>query len=291
MTEDEGGKGCNACGWTLDLQNRCHYDSHIKLFYGAGNRGVWSIGSDLILKDRPDGIPKTEVETLKYLASHTNIPVPKVVRDWVDRDERYFVLEERVDGQTLEKAWPSLSESQKKDIADQVSEIRKQLCSLTSTSIQTIDQGPCYPKLLFFDGKPHGPFNSDSELWDDLFLTFQEKSWPQQVLENLRKRVPKCEPYVLTHSDLNLSNIMVKDGKLAAILDWESAAYYPIWYEWIAASWAWTKEDAEWKKLLLESLDKHQDAMEFWEDLLSLRPYPNLNEEGLEVLKRLSSEQ
>lgn len=291
MTEDECGKGCSACGWTLDLQNRCNYHSHVKLFYGAGNRGVWSIGSDLILKDRRDGVPKSEVETLNYLARHTNIPVPKVVRDWVDRDERYFVLEERVDGQTLEKAWPSLSESQKKDIADQVSEIRKQLCSITSTSIQTIDQGPCYPKLLFFDGKPHGPFHSDSELWDDLFLTFQEKSWPQQVLVNLRKRVPKCEPYVLTHSDLNLSNIMVKDGKLAAILDWESAAYYPIWYEWITASWAWTKEDVEWKKLLLESLDKHQDAMRFWEDLLSLRPYPNLDEEGQEVLRRLSSEQ
>lgn len=44
MTEDKCGKGCHACGWTLDLQNRCHYHSHVKLFYGAGNQGIWLIG-------------------------------------------------------------------------------------------------------------------------------------------------------------------------------------------------------------------------------------------------------
>jgi hypothetical protein len=127
-------------------------------------------------------------------------------------------LEEQIDGQSLERAWPSLSESQKSDIAGKVSEVRKQLCSVTSTSIQTIGQGPCYPRLLFFDGKPRRPFQSDAEMWDDLFLTFQELTWPQQVLGGLKKRVPKCEPYVLTHADLNIGNIMIKYGKLAAIL-------------------------------------------------------------------------
>ncbi|KAJ5215258.1 uncharacterized protein N7498_001665 [Penicillium cinerascens] len=95
-----------ACGWTLDKEKRCHYISHLKLFYGASTRGVWSIGSDLILKDRPDEGPKAKVEvkTLKYLATHTDIPIPKVLLDWVDRDERYFVLNERIVGQTLEEA-------------------------------------------------------------------------------------------------------------------------------------------------------------------------------------------
>ena len=149
-------KSCIACGWTLDKQNRCHYTSHLKLFYGASTRGVWSIGSDVILKDRPDEGPKAkiEVKTLKYLAAYTDIPVPNVLRDWVDHNGRYFVLNERICGQTLEEAWPSLSEPQKIAIADQVVQVRKQLRSITSTSIQCVDESPCYPGLLFFDLEP-----------------------------------------------------------------------------------------------------------------------------------------
>jgi hypothetical protein len=88
--------GCIACGWTLDKQKRCDYTSHLKLFYGASKRGAWFIGSDVILKDRPDEGPKAriEVKTLNHLATYTDIPVPNVIRDWVDRDGRYFVLNE-----------------------------------------------------------------------------------------------------------------------------------------------------------------------------------------------------
>jgi len=258
---------------------------------------VWSIGSNVIMKERPNDGPKMDVKTLKHLESYPDIPVPKVLRDWVDDDGRYFVLLERMQGQTLEQAWPSLSESQKTAIADQVIGVRKHLRSLTSPSIQTVDQSPCCGGLLFSDSEPHGPFHSDRELWDAISLTLYdppEKSFPQRALENLKKRLPRCEAYVLTHCDLNLGNIMVKDGRLVGILDWEHAAYYPIWYEYVSASWGWTEEDAEWKKLLQEHMhvhgDGHDDAKDFWMDLRHLRKYPNLDEKGRQVLERLSSD-
>lgn len=43
---------------------------------------------------------------------------------------------------------------------------------------------------------------------------------------------------------------MVKDGELVGILNWEYAAYYPIWYEYVSASWGFTEMDVEWKRLL-----------------------------------------
>lgn len=297
MMSEESSKGCIACGWTLDQQEQCFYSSHVKLFYGASKRGVWSIGSDVILKERPDEGPKTEVITLNHLTAYSNIRVPKVLRDWVDSNGRYFVLQERIPGQTLEQTWSELSKSQKVDIADEVIEIRKQLRSLKSTSIQSVDQSSCFPALLFSDREPHGPFHSDNELWDAISLTLHNpptKSFPQRALDNLKKRLPKCEPYVLTHCDLNLGNIIVKDGRLAGILDWEFAAYYPIWYEYVSASWGWTEEDAEWKNLLRERMgvygEAHDDAKDFWTDLRHLRKYPNLDEKGREVLDRLSSD-
>jgi hypothetical protein len=234
--------GCIACGWTLDKQKRCDYTSHLKLFYGASKRGVCSIGSDVILKDRPDEGPKAriEVKTLNHLATYTDIPVPNVIRDWVNRDGRYFVLNERIQGQTLEEDWPSLSEPQKIDIADQVVQVRKQLRSVTSTSIQCIDQSPCYPGLLFFDLEHQGPFHSDQELWDALALKLHHL--PQKVLENLKNRLPKCEPYVLSHCDLNLGNVMVRDGKVVSILDWSTLPFSlsgTNMFRPLLVSWPW----------------------------------------------------
>ncbi|KAJ5361169.1 kinase-like domain-containing protein [Penicillium brevicompactum] len=291
--------GCIACGWTAFKQDRCHYSSHVKLFYGASQRGVWSIGSDVILKDRPDEGPKAKIEakTLDFLAKSTagtniEIPAPKHIRDWVDRNGRYFTLTERIQGQTLEQAWPTLSESQKVSIADQVVQVRKQLRSkFTSTTIQSVDQGPCYPGLLFLDMEPHGPFHSDLELWDALAMAYD--NLPKDVFENVKKRFPKSEPFVLTHCDLNLGNIMVRNGQVVGILDWEYAAYLPVWYEYISASFAFTEMDVEWKKVLRERLgvhgDAYDDARALWKDLISLKQYPNLDEKGQEALERLAS--
>jgi hypothetical protein len=143
------------------------------------------------MKECPDEGPKTEVNTLNYLATtYPDIPAPKVLRDWVDSNGRYFVLQEQIQGQTLEQAWPLLSESQKMAIADQVIEVRNQLRSITSTSIQSVDQSPCYPGLLFSDREPHGPFHSDLELWDAISRTLHDppkRTFPQQALENLKK--------------------------------------------------------------------------------------------------------
>lgn len=38
-------------------------------------------------------------------------------------------------------------------------------------------------------------------------------------------------PFVLTHADLNMGNIIVHDGKILAIINWELAGYYPWWVE------------------------------------------------------------
>ncbi|GAB1208491.1 hypothetical protein APSETT445_007242 [Aspergillus pseudonomiae] len=253
----------------------------------------------IILKYRPDEGPKAKIEakTLDFLAKSTTgtnieIPAPRHIRDWVDRDGRYFALTERIQGQTLEQAWPTLSESQRISIADQVVQVRKQLRSnFTSTTMQSVDQGPCYPGLLFLDMEPYGPFHSDLDLWDALTMAYN--NLPKDVFENLKRRFPNSEPVVLTHCDLNLGDIMVRNGQLVGILDWEYAAYLPVWYEYISASFAFTEMDVEWKKVLRERLGVHDDAYDdaraLWKDLISLKQYPTLDEKGKEGLERLAS--
>lgn len=93
----------------------------------------------------------------------------------------------------------------------------------------------------------------------------------------------------LTHCDLNLGNIMVRHGKVVGILDWEYVVFFPIWYEYVSASFGFSDMDVEWKKLLRERLDAHGEAHEnakaFWTDMCNLRQYPNLDEKGQETLR------
>ena len=40
----------------------------------------------------------------------------------------------------------------------------------------------------------------------------------EERLQGLKKKIPECEPYVLTHGDLNFTNIIVKDDKIEVSL-------------------------------------------------------------------------
>jgi len=53
-----------------------------------------------------------------------------------------------------------------------------------------------------------------------------------------------------THADLHLGNVLVKDGRLAAIIDWESAGWYPEYWECI--------------RIQTQAL-RHKPALAFWD--------------------------
>jgi thiamine kinase-like enzyme len=78
---------------------------------------------------------------------------------------------------------------------------------------------------------------------------------------------------VLTHADLNMSNILVHDGKIVAIIDWELAGYYPWWveiytsYNHAISEAADELFDAVWKELGLsieEALENISPVMQAW---------------------------
>lgn len=73
---------------------------------------------------------------------------------------------ERIPGETLSKAWPKLSTSEKESIAKQSAEYLLQLRELQSDKIQALTGRPIYSNFLFPDKEselPHDPVASDDE--------------------------------------------------------------------------------------------------------------------------------
>ncbi|PLB49701.1 kinase-like protein [Aspergillus steynii IBT 23096] len=272
---------CTACSWTSERQENCRYESHVKLFYEAGNRGVWSLGSNMILKDRGPGAPTREVENARFVEENTSIPVPTVVQSWnEDATGRTFILLKRVPGEPLSAAWPKLSADQKDNIARQTAQYLQQLRSLQSNCLQALNGGPIYSNFLFpnrTSDVPHGPLASDEDLWLDMERSLQHI--PEASRVRLRSRMPPATPYTFTHNDLINVNIMVDNGRLTGIIDWEWSGYFPVW----------CGEDREWKALLRKHMPDYSAAREFWRDYWYLCIDPS-SEKALKFLKEAESE-
>ncbi|KAL4993230.1 kinase-like domain-containing protein [Aspergillus recurvatus] len=276
---------CSACGWTSQNQENCPYKSHVKLFYGVSDRGVWSLGSHLILKERSIRAPNFEAVNVQFLREETSIPVPTVVKDWEESDGSYFLLMERIPGAPLSSLWAGMTTDEKENIAKQTANYIMQLRKLHSNKMQCLGDKPIYSAFLFPNGYglPHGPFSSDNDLWAEMELALE--GVPDDARQQLRERMPSAAPYTFTHGDLASVNIMVENGNLAGILDWEASGYFPVWWEFTCAGIGLGQEDKEWKILLQKYMPDFSDAREFWLDFYSLSKYPNLDERGMALLK------
>jgi thiamine kinase-like enzyme len=85
------------------------------------------------------------------------------------------------------------------------------------------------------------------------------RAWPRfQEMRNRRY----CTRF--THSDIAPRNILVKNGKIAAIIDWETAGWYPEYWEYIRWEASNHRSTQRWLKVRDEILERYPD--ETWVD-------------------------
>lgn len=180
-------------------------------------------GHGMGANDRPN-----EAMALDFIKANTTIPVPKVVSsDW-DR-----ISMEYVQGQTLEKAWPILTSEERSNILVELRGYIAQLHALPGIYIGRLDgQGVVLPSIFTRSG---GPFATLAELhewlvWPPKRLAAQSMYWHQ-----ITTQLGADYPIVFTHGDLAARNILVRDGRIAAILDWEYAGWYPAYWDYVFA--------------------------------------------------------
>ncbi|RWA05038.1 hypothetical protein EKO27_g10067 [Xylaria grammica] len=181
----------------------------------------------------PDGFGATdhpnEATALRFVKANTTIPVPEVFdSDW-DR-----ITLEYIEGQTLQQAWPVLTADQRSDILDQLRGYIAQLRALKGTQIGRLNgQGVVVPSIMMRSG---GPFNTVTELHDWLVhppkrLQSQSTYWHQITTQlGAEERA-----VVFTHGDIAARNILVRDGRVVALLDWEFAGWCPEYWDYVFA--------------------------------------------------------
>ena len=221
----------------------------------------------------------TEGATMRYLSEQTTIPIPKVYCSFLHKNRAYIVME-RIQGEELPKVWKSMSEESKEDIFTQLRGIFQELRSLTpspGTGVESCVGGSLYDSRIPRGNPRFGPFKKiqDFHFWlrRDLKLEDlkdqekdQEKdqSW-HDLQEMINKQDGPWPPPKFTHGDINPFNILVREGKVVGIIDWEFSGWYPHYWEYTSA-WFGNVTRTDWQDVLVKFLNQpHPDEFKMEE--------------------------
>lgn len=252
-----------------------------KLFGAVGPHGVRVSPSRMI--KGPCAMP--ELAALKYVAEHTSIPVPKVFNVHYYDDNIYIEME-YVRGMSLEAAWyrGHLSQNQKKYIITEVAGYISQLRELEPPQEGIVASASFDEALDHRVGSyTFGPFTSHEG-----FHSYLRANVPiEDCNEVIGPEVTECHTRhyrsCFSHADVAPRNIMVDNGKVSAIVDWQFGGWYPEYWEYTKAHYGQI-DRPEWYDGLENAMERYDDELRAEQTLWRRLDEPQLLWRGREHL-------
>lgn len=168
-----------------------------------------------------------------YVAMNTTIPVPTVL-DVVADGMNSLMIMTSLPGTDLRDSIRNgeiSEESFEETMRDWFTQLRN-LTPPDPNRVCSIDDGPCRSFRVTPD--PFGPFPDVASFHEKILRTCPISEW-----ERLEKIVPqsynKEHRVVFSHGDLHISNILVHNGRLSGLIDWECAGWYPEYWDYTIA--------------------------------------------------------
>lgn len=209
--------------------------------------GLFKVDSETVLKTGR-ATRMAEAAALRLVREKTSVPVPEVYDAYMrqDKPDCGVILMEFIEGDTLHDVWGDLDDIQKDSITTQLRGHFEQLRAIKSGFIGSVDGTYCEDQIFSDDRGAYGPFKSDNEFRQGCINAMYEcrrTHWSETVAGFIRALPPG--EIVLTHNDLHPRNIIVRDGTVVAIIDWELAGFYPEYWEYVKA-WYRAGVDEPW---------------------------------------------
>ncbi|CAI6091437.1 unnamed protein product [Clonostachys chloroleuca] len=253
--------------------------------HGWGSSGGVCVIRGIFLVKYGVKVTENEGNALLFVEEHLNISAPRLYAMYHDPHSKVLhLVMEYIQGVDMESLWKTLSVEAKSSIASQLRPMFTQIRSINPPP--DFIGGVCgggLPDPVFGTMSPdnniNGPFKTDEEFSSALALALRN-NWEQNgrygwLSGYLSRHVPtalKGYRVTLTHGDLHMRNILVEkvpsfsgssvtgvgeEGtgqhwsyQVKGIVDWESAGWYPAYWEYASAVARFQSED-DW----LESLD------------------------------------
>ncbi|RDB23488.1 hypothetical protein Hypma_008959 [Hypsizygus marmoreus] len=207
--------------------------------FGPCGFGIFRVGPNSMVKVVSN---PAEVSNMIYIAEHTTVPVPHV-QDYFTRNGRSFLVMDFIDAPSLAVVWCRLSPPEKSSVLLQLHGYLTQLRNLSPPHPGYVGAAgglPCRDVRLA--GEPLGPFTSVQDFHERLGHGYMRTSDEQKDYRSIFEAcAERSYETVFTHGDITPRNILVKDVKIVAIVDWDTSGWYPEYWEYVRLRNAYIK--------------------------------------------------
>jgi aminoglycoside phosphotransferase (APT) family kinase protein len=204
----------------------------------------------------------SEAHTLEFVSKNSRIPVPRVITAYESESGYRYILMSRIRGVPLSSVLSEFSEEKQRNILRQLRNYINELRALRPPEpgyVGAVDLTPLHDERVH-DG-PLGPFNSVQEFHKALRRGIEEKSGHVELdnmIETEKTRDYSCR---MTHGDLSFRNIIVQGEKLMGIVDWETAGWYPDYWEYASTFYSFF-DSVDLRPRIDEFLDAYPEKRE-----------------------------
>ncbi|OOF99033.1 hypothetical protein ASPCADRAFT_127608 [Aspergillus carbonarius ITEM 5010] len=182
----------------------------------------------------------SEASTMSFIAQHTSIPVPKVHCAFTHTGTTYIVME-RINGEMIGSGWVNRSEQTKAKLLSQLSRMiieMRELQPPEGMGVTSVDNGSLFDCRL--PGPSHtlrlGPFATVQDFHRYLRIGVEADAGHDPEIQTLIEQHGRGWPVVFTHGDLSSLNILARGDEVVGIVDWETAGWYPSYWEYTTAN-------------------------------------------------------
>ncbi|KAF5024779.1 hypothetical protein F66182_3157 [Fusarium sp. NRRL 66182] len=197
------------------------------------------------------------------VANNAGIPAPSVLQARTTSDGHSRIRMDYIQGQPLDKLWPDMSVQQKKNIARQLREIIERMRSMSPPPnfIGACDGTEIRDTRLYFTY--HSPPCLDEKAFNEFLLSTLYEHTPPLVRAAFSRRLRTNHRVVLSHCDLTPRNILVQDGEIKGLVDWEDSGWYPEYWEYVKFFQRTAEKD--WKSLAEDIFPElyHDELVDF----------------------------
>ncbi|KAL2755810.1 hypothetical protein ACRALDRAFT_2034813 [Sodiomyces alcalophilus JCM 7366] len=207
-----------------------------------------------------------EASAMRFVAENTSIPVPKVYSAF-EHQGRVYIVMERIDGVCLAHGWLQRTPESRSRILNSLQSMIQQLRQIpapTGCGVSNVDGGPIYDQRL--PGPKHwGPFRTIDDFHRKLRADLDEPELagtpPIPELGRLISfhRQPWPSP-VFSHGDLSSFNILACGDDVVGIVDWETAGWMPLYWEYTCA-WNVNPQNQFWRDEVDRFLEPFPEAL------------------------------
>lgn len=227
------------------------------------------ISDGLIVKMGPF-VHLTEATTMSFVAANTSLPVPHVHCSFV-HNNRAYILMERIQGDSVAKAWGTLSAEARDRILAQLRTMLQELRSLQpppGTGVESCCGGSLRDSRIPRSWPRFGPYKTIQsfhlwlrhELRPEMHPTKKDTEGWKDIEDMAAKQDGPWRPPVFTHGDLNPCNILIRGEQVTGIIDWEFAGWHPAYWEYTSV-WFGNLTRQEWQKRSAQFLDPYPEEL------------------------------